>query len=120
MNNINKVKIQPVYSNQQEGPVSFYVGCDVPRWLEGLEKWSQLTMLFTGTEEECERYLEKYIKEVVPENNLMLENLKSNPQDPAIDNMLEMEEGEKSPETLAYEQGWMDGYDEGLYDGQYK
>ena len=76
MNNINEVKIRPVYSNQQEGPVGFYVGCDVPRWLEGLEKWSQLTMLFTGTEEECERYLERYIKEVVPENNLMLEELK--------------------------------------------
>ena len=29
-------------------------------------------------------------------------------------------EEEKSPETVAYEQGWMDGYDEGLYDGMYK
>ena len=76
MNNINKVKIRPVYSNQQEDTVGFYVGCDVPRWLEGLEKWSQLTMLFTGTEEECKKYLERYIKKVVPENNLMLETNK--------------------------------------------
>jgi hypothetical protein len=89
MNNINEIKIRPVYSNQQEGPVGFYVGCDVPRWLEGLEKWSQLTMLFTGTEEECERYLERYIKEIVPENNLMLENLKGSPQDtPAIEDTI--------------------------------
>ena len=30
------------------------------------------------------------------------------------------EEDDKSPETIAYETGWKDGYDEGLYDGMYK
>lgn len=27
---------------------------------------------------------------------------------------------EKTPEEVAYERGWMNGYDEGLYDGMYK
>ena len=33
------------------------------------------------------------------------------------ENWLEIEE---TPEEKAYREGWMDGYDEGLYDGQYK
>jgi hypothetical protein len=39
------------------------------------------------------------------------------PQDPAVDDMLEIEETE---EEAAYRKGYMDGYDEGLYDGMYK
>ena len=27
---------------------------------------------------------------------------------------------EKTPDIIAYETGWKDGYDEGLYDGMYK
>ena len=30
------------------------------------------------------------------------------------------ETDEKTPETVAYETGWRDGYDEGLYDNHYK
>jgi hypothetical protein len=43
---------------------------------------------------------------------------KLSPQDtPAIDTILEIEE---TDEEAAYRKGYMDGYDEGLYDGQYK
>ena len=75
MNSINELKLQPVY-NTQEDPLSYCVTCNVPRWLEGLDKWSEITMLYFGTKKECEKFIETYNKEVVPENNLMLENLK--------------------------------------------
>ena len=43
---------------------------------------------------------------------------KLSPQDtPDIDTILEIEE---TDEEAAYRKGYMDGYDEGLYDGQYK
>jgi hypothetical protein len=39
------------------------------------------------------------------------------PQDPAIDDILEIEE---TDEERAYRKGYMDGYDEGVYDGMNK
>ncbi len=71
MNQLNQLNIQPVYNRVQENPVEYLVSCNIPRWLDNLYKWSQITILFNGTEEQCKEYLDWYNKVVVPENDLM-------------------------------------------------
>lgn len=67
MSALNKLEIIPTYNTKNE-ITGYSVICEIPRWLEGLDKWAEWTMLYHGTEEECKTYVEWYSKEVVPEN----------------------------------------------------
>ena len=93
---------------------------ELKKHMVGFHKW----MLKHDTADYAEQYFhysdedmaEEYLREVSPQD-VPAYRIKEDKIDDLMDTLHRIDE---TPEERAYRRGWMNGYDEGLYDKEYK
>ena len=80
----------------------------------GEEGWELITHAYNP--DTCDHFYTFKRKKVSPQDTPVY-RIKEDKIDDLMDTLHRIDE---TPEERAYRRGWMNGYDEGLYDGEYK